>query len=180
MPASIGVACACFRNELFDAPRVNLGCGALRLVSVLLSKMLRYTAHSMRMPLSPNLRLIAAWVLLFPFFGVSLVANGIMPMKASNGAIMLVICTGEGMVEMAFDPVTMAPAPEADDGTGGPSETSSCDWAASHPVFDLTTGTMLQSKDLYLKTTAPRLSATVLRVAEATGLPPSTGPPVTF
>lgn len=115
--------------------------------------------------------------MLLPFLGTSVIANGVMPAVAPNGVIMLAICSGGAMVEMPFDPVTMEPI---DDEDGDPSKTEYCAWAAAHPQAHIPTGSALPLLASSFSTEAPWPGSTVLRIAEATGLPPSTGPPSTF
>lgn len=81
------------------------------------------------------LRLIALWAMILPFAAASLIAKGVMPAVSPAGVIMLVICTGDGMVEMAVDAVTMEPL--ADPGKDGPPapDAGSCAWAAAHAAF---------------------------------------------
>ena len=124
--------------------------------------------------------MIAAWVMVLPFLGTSLIANGVMPTVASNGVIMLVICSGGAMVEMAFDPVTMEPVTD-EDGDGSKKSTPEyCVWAAAHPQAHIPPLAALPVVASGFTVEAHQLVETVLRIAEATGLPPATGPPVMF
>lgn len=125
------------------------------------------------------LRLMVLWVMLLPFAASSLFAAGIMPTRAPSGAIMLVICMGEGgMMEVAVDPQTLLPieAPDASDMDGG----QHCYWAAAHVPFTPPETPPLRLPDAHRDTPAIAAQSTALRAAIATGLPPSTGPPVTL
>lgn len=132
----------------------------------------------MKHRLKRHLCLIAVWAMLLPFVGSSLIANGVMPVMSPNGTFMQVICTGEGMVEMAIDSATMQPV--TDDGDTAPEKAEYCAWAAFHPLFALTDVTALLPPDWPLREADAVSGTTVLRFALATGLPPATGPPVTF
>lgn len=66
---------------------------------------------------------LAGLVLAMPFVLLSLVAQGYMPARGDDGALRIVICTGQGPVAMVLDPETgrLKPAPEVVDGR--------CSWA---------------------------------------------------
>ena len=123
------------------------------------------------------LRIAAFCAVLLPFLLSSLIATGVMPARAADGAITLVICNALGPSELRVDPDTLQPiAPEKDapkDKTG-----SACAWAASHAEF---APPMLPALALPVRRgeslPAPALS-TILATARATGLPPATGPPL--
>lgn len=124
------------------------------------------------------LRVIAIWAMVLPFLGTSLVAKGVMPGAAPNGTVSFVICANGLMVEMAFDPVTMQPVD--DDGGTVDGAADACAWAALHGVASLPDPDAAPRPDLTLTATAAPEHDTLLRVAQATGLPPSTGPPALF
>ncbi len=63
---------------------------------------------------------ICGCILLVPFLLMTLLPAAVMPMQAANGTVMLVLCTGDGPVEMAVD---LGSAP--DDTATSPR----CDWA---------------------------------------------------
>ncbi|CAN0580388.1 unnamed protein product [Ectocarpus sp. 12 AP-2014] len=130
--------------------------------------------------LARHVRLVMVWAMLMPFAVSSLIASGVMPARADNGAFMMVICTGDGMVEVAVDPVTLQPISDESGGTDPQPTADHCAWAAAHAPADLADAMALR---LPLAVIAPAQAApdpTVLRVAAATGLPPSTGPPLPF
>ncbi|WP_143540940.1 hypothetical protein [Rhodovulum sulfidophilum] len=115
--------------------------------------------------------------MLLPFALASLVAQGVMPAKAGDGTVSLIICTGDSFVEMAFDPVTMEPVSEnkrRDERGNAPSH---CAWAAAHPVCAEPAAMEMKAPVSQTLTVLSPPCRTVLRVAAATGLPPSTGPP---
>ncbi len=99
-----------------------------------------------------------------------------MPVRGENGAITLVICTADGMVETAFDPVTMMPV---DDGDQDQPAQDPCAWAHAHASATLAPIITLAPQTLApLPHAVPR--DTVGIIAAATGLPPATGPPATL
>lgn len=134
---------------------------------------------TMTLTLGRHTRMVAFWAMLLPFFLSSFIAQGVMPVRTANGVIMLVICTGNGMVEMAFDAVTMEPVDEADHGDEEGSKGSYCAWAASQ--LTITLSPLMFLADPLLLVTGIGLSwiHAALEYARATGLPPATGPPYT-
>lgn len=60
-------------------------------------------------PLSARLRAAVMTVLLMPVLLSSLIAPGIMPRQAPDGAFVMVICPDAGAVELAIDLATGAP-----------------------------------------------------------------------
>ena len=87
----------------------------------------------MMMRLGPGLRALALWVLFAPFLVLSFVSSAVMPMQAADGTMMLVLCTGDGPVEMQIDLATGEPVQKS------PSDVSDrCDWACGQlAVADL-------------------------------------------
>ncbi|WP_112310443.1 hypothetical protein [Pseudogemmobacter bohemicus] len=131
-------------------------------------------------PLS-YLRVIAFWAMLLPFSATALIGKGVMPVIGSNGIIMLVICTGQGMIEMPVDAVTMEPVATADGGSRTPAASpDQCTWAMAHPGLDLPIDTPILPAIATAGSIAPGLPPTILLVAAETGLPPATGPPSAF
>ena len=131
----------------------------------------------MRLSWGSYLRLIALWAMILPFAATSLIAKGVMPTVSSGGVIMLVICTGDGMVEMAVDAVTMEPVTDTGKGNSPAPQTGPCAWAASHPAFvipDLASPAMPAGRVIE---GVANFANTAMRVAATTGLPPATGPP---
>ncbi|RLQ87036.1 hypothetical protein [Notoacmeibacter ruber] len=132
----------------------------------------------MKRTLRRQKRKLVHWLLLAPFILSSMVAQGIMPAKAQNGFITLIICTGDSLAEIVVDPITMEPVESGDDGDG--SGANSCAWASMHhepgPL-------LLVSLSQPLTLSGEQLSSTctaILEFARATGLPPATGPPATI
>lgn len=114
--------------------------------------------------------------MLLPFALSSGLAAGLMPARGADGSIILVICTADGMVETAFDPVTMMPV---DDGNQDEPAQDPCAWAHAHASATLVPLTALAPHTLAPQPHAqPRDTASI--IAAATGLPPATGPPSTL
>lgn len=122
------------------------------------------------------MRVVEFWATLLPFVLSSLVAQGFMPARATNGVIMLVICTGNGMVEMAFDAVTMDPVGESD-GDQGKSTSAYCALAASQLTIALPPPVSLAMPTRLVGDAGFSWPDTAPRYVTATGLPPATGPP---
>ncbi|WP_255435555.1 hypothetical protein [Paracoccus sp. S1E-3] len=128
-----------------------------------------------------QMRMLALWAMMLPFLGVSLIANGVMPSRGADGYVTFVICTGTGMVEMAFDPVTMEPVetggladmPSDDDETAA----KACAWSGMQAAFDLPHSVLWMAPAQTSRRADPLRVETALLMARATGLPPSTGPP---
>lgn len=114
-----------------------------------------------------------------PFLLLSLLSPGVMPARDSDGALILVLCTADGLVETAIDPVTLQPL-KAPQGKHPENARDLCPWASLHSAAHLTAATPMPA----LRTTriiplAFPLAETVLATGRVTGLPPSTGPPAT-
>ena len=124
-----------------------------------------------------HMRAAALWTGLFAFVLWSLIGFGIMPARAGNGALVLVICTGDGVAEMAFDPVTMTPVSDkGKGGTDGPGP-GDCPWAAGQSALALDPPRLMIQPRPVAGRLAPCFTETVLAVSQVTGLPPATGPP---
>lgn len=72
-------------------------------------------------------RLVAALVLV-PVLLAALIPAGLMPVRAADGALTLVLCTPEGPVTLAVDPATGEPVQAAPD---------RCAWAMAHAAAAL-------------------------------------------
>jgi len=85
-----------------------------------------------------GLRALAFWALLAPFLLLSLLPSSAMPARAADGTLTMVLCTGDGPVEMAMDlatgqPVKPQPAKPPPEG-----KADHCDWASGQFTADLT------------------------------------------
>lgn len=120
-----------------------------------------------------GIRRLILGALVVPFLILSLLSPQVMPQRSADGALILVLCTGEGVKQIAIDPITGEPVP-TDEKPGA----TTCDWAAAHPALTLTKPldvALAERRSLPFEV-AP--AAMLLAAARATGLPPSTGPPV--
>jgi len=114
---------------------------------------------------------------LTPFFLLSLFSNGVMPLRTAEGLV-LVICTGEGPLEMVIDPATGDPIDQAPDHQAPDDRQGHCDWASAKPPVGLAPSLgLLSAQTTFVPADLPVLP-TVLYAGRATGLPPSTGPPI--
>ena len=118
------------------------------------------------------LRALALWAMLAPFLLLSLIAPGVMPARAESGVLMMVICHGDGMTEIAVDPRTFEPVGDSPDDDADP-----CFWGIAHSPVDLVPPVQLAPSVARLLAARPPAAPTVRIVARATGLPPATGPP---
>jgi len=80
---------------------------------------------------------IWGWLLIAPFLLTLLVPPSIMPARTADGGMSIVICTGDGPLEMRIDPATGEPLPDHKDDAG-----AGCHWNAlrdaatlAEPVF---------------------------------------------
>lgn len=119
-----------------------------------------------------RLRTLALWAMLSPFLMLSLLSPAVMPAQAADGTFTLVLCTGDGPVEMQLDLATGQPVHKS------PSDRSDrCAWACARmaiapdapPVLPVLLGRVTRAD--------PPPVSTRLALSRATGLPPSTGPP---
>ncbi len=122
------------------------------------------------------LRSFALWVLFAPFLLTSLIAPGVMPVRDAGGVLMLVICSAEGMTEIAVDPLTLEPL-AAEDLPAPAHKSDHCAWANAHTPLVLVP--LLQIPSLIGQARASELPPlpSILAIARQTGLPPATGPP---
>lgn len=114
---------------------------------------------------------IIMWAIVAPFFLLSAVTNGLMPQQTSSG-VTVVICTGEGPLELGIDPKTGDPA-----GDQSTKSHKACDWAGFNLVAHLSAAPLAPVVTTPAPSTAARILPSILAVGRATGLPPSTGPP---
>ena len=118
-----------------------------------------------------RLRRVAVWALLVPFLLHSLIATAVMPAASANGPV-LVLCIGDGLIEVIMDPLTGEPVHKKSTDLAG-----QCDWAAGNVVANLHTGFEAPTIIGFAKPTDLPPSRFILIASAATGLPPSTGPP---
>ena len=118
------------------------------------------------------LRRMAIWALLAPFLLLSLFPGGVMPLRTAEG-IVLAICTGDGALEIRVDPESGKPVEKAPD-----TKRDRCDWANAAQAFTLTTSPVLLADRIGAGAVVLPVTPLVLVAGHATGLPPSTGPPV--
>jgi hypothetical protein len=74
------------------------------------------------MRMRPSHHRFFGWLLTLPFVILSLIPAAVMPMRGTDGTMVLVLCTGDGPVETV---VTLAGGDDA------PDLQPRCDWAAS-------------------------------------------------
>jgi hypothetical protein len=72
---------------------------------------------------------IWGWVLIAHFLLILFVPPSIMPVYTADGGISIVICTGDGPLEMRIDPATGEPVSGHEDDAG-----ASCHWNALRDV----------------------------------------------
>ena len=114
-----------------------------------------------------NRDLIGGIVLVF-FLLFSLAPAGIMPVATPEG-IKVVICTSHGPLEITTEPKPAKPEPAQ----GNP-----CGWAMAHGLFNLADAPRPLSTGSSAFLIIPDRPMILLAHAKATGLPPSTGPPL--
>lgn len=116
------------------------------------------------------MRGLCLWVLLAPFLMLSLLSPGVMPARAADGTMTLVLCADGATSEMVIDLATGQPVENT------PAER--CDWACGLCALGLA-GPLVPLPPVILTETRldPPPVRLVLRAAQATGLPPATGPP---
>ena len=112
-----------------------------------------------------------SWLLLVPFLLLAMLPGGVMPRVSAQG-IVLVLCTGDGMLELRVDPRTGEPVQDSE------AQDRHCPWAQMRVTDALIAAPVLPAPAI----TEARLLELVLpvlrRVIAATGLPPATGPPL--
>ncbi|SNY56458.1 hypothetical protein SAMN06297129_3293 [Pseudooceanicola antarcticus] len=116
---------------------------------------------------------ITIWVLCAPFFLLSFVSGGVMPVKTTEG-IRLVICTGDEIREVLVDPQTGQPLEDQD----SPADAAGkCSWSFAHMAANLAPDLRLPRPEARALPLSPAVTPVILIAARATGLPPATGPP---
>ncbi|AUH63228.1 hypothetical protein CX676_02865 [Paracoccus zhejiangensis] len=118
--------------------------------------------------------------LLAPFLLLSLISDAVMPVRGADGQLMLVLCTPIAVQQVATDPHHHSghAGHAQDDPEDQPAATDRCQWAGLHPVLALITPPDLPLPENRVLSPAPPPLPVILIAARATGLPPSTGPPL--
>ncbi len=112
------------------------------------------------------------WVLLAPFLLLSLIHPSVMPARAADGTLTMVLCSVDGPDEVTIDLATGEVVDKA------PSDGSDhCDWACGQMAGVVVTRPEAPPRAIRVTRMAPPPAAALLRIAAATGLPPATGPP---
>ncbi|TKD22681.1 hypothetical protein FBT96_06060 [Rhodobacter capsulatus] len=119
---------------------------------------------------SGSLRAAALWMAAFGLFCATLLPASVMPLRAADAAMRLVLCTGNGPVVLMTADKPLAPG--AGEGR--------CKWACCHALATGCDRAAAAPRPI----PAGRLSRLapppqILRTARVTGLPPATGPPST-
>lgn len=120
-------------------------------------------------------RNVAGWVLLLPFLLLSLISPAVMPARAADGTMLLVLCTGDGPVEMLVDLATGQPVERAPD--HGDDKTDHCAWACGQMAVAELAAPVLILGDAATGRTRQPAPVQSVALRHATGLPPATGPP---
>jgi hypothetical protein len=76
---------------------------------------------------------LARLLLVLPFLVMALLPAGVMPGRAADGTLVMVLCTDAGPVEMVVDLATGAATETPASGSGAPP----CDWAAAQAAVVL-------------------------------------------
>ncbi|RJE89318.1 hypothetical protein D3P04_01370 [Paracoccus onubensis] len=114
---------------------------------------------------------VILWAVTALVFLLSATTNGLMPLRGSEGVVM-VICSGEGPLELHIDPQTGEPA---DDKT--PDRHKPCDWASFNFTADVPGAPVSPGNVAPILAETALIASSILTASRATGLPPSTGPP---
>ncbi len=90
-----------------------------------------------RVPPSGPLRRCAQWLLVLPFVLLSLMAPGTMAATGTDGQIHIVICAGDGPMDMVMlEDGSLRPATDAEQSGGHGAHHDSCPWAVhAQPVL---------------------------------------------
>lgn len=107
---------------------------------------------------------------------MSLLASALMPARAADGTGAFLLCTGDGPVSMALDPVTGRLARVPDEDPIGTSR-DRCAWACAQAVAMVPAPVAMPTLAVAAARAAPPPPALLLTEARTTGLPPATGPP---
>ena len=119
-----------------------------------------------------GLRRLCLWVLLAPFVLLSLLSPGVMPARAADGTLVLVLCSDGGTSEMVIDLATGQPVEQTDTG-----RSDRCDWACGQMALADLALPIPPAPVRLARPVEPAAAPVSLSLAHATGLPPATGPP---
>ncbi len=132
----------------------------------------------MRRPaLLPRLRAaLRRLPVLIALAAMAAVPRGAMPVQLSEGALVMVLCTGEGPLRVVADPATgeVRPLPAGDRGTA----TAACAWCLAQAAFDLPAPAVVPATAAPAGRTAPAERATARRPAHDPRSPWPRGPPL--
>ena len=105
-------------------------------------------------PFLHGLRRVAATLMLMPFLALCFISPAAMLERGASGSLVMVLCTGDGTVEMAVDL-----------GTGAPQTKQRCDWAAAHAAVLNVAPFALPSATAAYHRAAPALAIALWRAA---------------
>lgn len=120
-----------------------------------------------------SLRIVAIWATAFAVLLAVLLPASVMPHGNLDTGLKLVLCTGHGPVSISFDVGSGAPVkPEGEDG-------QRCKWACCHAFATAPGSPELLARSAFASRSLRREPIPLLlHSSRATGLPPSTGPPL--
>ncbi len=119
-----------------------------------------------------SFRTIGLWALLAPFLLLSLISPAVMPVRDADGTLTLVLCSGDGPVEMVIDLATGEPVDRPQ-----PGAQDRCDWACGQMEVIALLRPEASPPPLVVRRADPPAATVLLARARITGLPPATGPP---
>jgi hypothetical protein len=115
---------------------------------------------------------LLGWILLLPFLALTLIPAQIMPARAADGTLTMVLCIDGSEAEVTIDLATGQPVEHAP-----LSADNRCDWASAYVVVAHLAQPVLTPLVQQPQQTGAPILTTMLAATRTTGLPPSTGPP---
>lgn len=112
------------------------------------------------------------WVLIAPLLLLLFAPPSVMPVKTADGGISIVICTGDGPLEMRIDPETGDPLPDRDD-----KDNAGCHWNALRDVATLPDLAPAPAAAAFFSEQAVVATALVPRQPTRYERPPARAPP---
>ncbi|MGL5008681.1 MAG: hypothetical protein ACRC6I_02265 [Paracoccaceae bacterium] len=112
----------------------------------------------------------AKCALILPFLLLSLIPVGLMPARAADGAMVLVLCTGDGAVEVTVTP----------EGSDQHAVAGTCDWAAQGAAAAPVEPFNLDARAAQFAEAAWTRASNAALAAQTAARPFPTGPPATF